>query len=276
MPDYPPPYGGSPGAWKPNPHQHQQRPSSRYSPQMGGFHHSPSLHPDLYSSMPQPAVAASAHPHMSQVGRTDSSGGSGDKIISMMSPPPPHNHHQFERHSGGHPVPQVIGGGVPSSGQPVFRSSLPGYEHSYNNAQYYHGAAGPPPGHPMPTYSYYPPHHHHAPTTWSSVTPPNFVAVEYITDLLPNDVLCGRGGATNSYKGNRAFRALVKDFQERYLQAKKRDKPAVASLIVELIRKKSGRFLRKCEEKGTNPHGTVLWLDIGDDRAREKTVRMQA
>jgi hypothetical protein len=104
------------------------------------------------------------------------------------------------------------------------------------------------------------------------MSPPTFVSVEYITDLGPEDVLSGRGGATNSYKGNRAFRALVKEYQEKYLQAKKRDKPAVASIIVELIRKKGGRFLSRSNDKG-NHHGQDLWVDIGDDRAREKTCQ---
>jgi hypothetical protein len=68
------------------------------------------------------------------------------------------------------------------------------------------------------------------------------------------------GGATNSHSGNRAFRALVKDHQKRYLLAKKRDKPSVASIVVELIR-------------DTNHQGQVRWVDIGDERAREKTCR---
>jgi hypothetical protein len=115
------------------------------------------------------------------------------------------------------------------------------------------------------------------------MSPPSFVSVqEYITELGPDDVLSGRGGATNSYRGNRAFRTLVKEHQEQYLQAKKRDKPAVASIIVDLIRKQGGRFLRRCNDKllggigGAQQqqlHGHVLWVDIGDDRAREKTCQ---
>jgi hypothetical protein len=62
---------------------------------------------------------------------------------------------------------------------------------------------------------------------------------------------------------------LVKKYQEEYLQAKKRDKPAVASMIVSMIRKKGGRFLRRTHAAG----GHVLWVDIGDDRAREKTCQ---
>jgi len=94
--------------------------------------------------------------------------------------------------------------------------------------------------------------------------------VEYVTNIKPSDVLSGRGGATNSHSGNRVFRSLVKRFQSQYLRAKKRDKPAVASIIVEKIREKGGRFLRRID---TTRHGQVLWFDIGDDRAREKTCQ---
>ena len=73
-------------------------------------------------------------------------------------------------------------------------------------------------------------------------------------------------GATNSHSGNRAFRSLVKQYQDKYLQAKKRDKPAVASIVVEKIREKGGRFLRRVD---ATPQGQVLYIDIGDDRARE-------
>lgn len=109
--------------------------------------------------------------------------------------------------------------------------------------------------------------------------------VEYIVDLGPNDVLSGRGGATNSFKGNRAFRVLVKEYQKKYLQAKKRDKPAVAAIVVDIIRQKGGRFLQRCNSAKTprpglnhfhtpnSLNGEILWLDIGDDRAREKTCQ---
>ena len=95
--------------------------------------------------------------------------------------------------------------------------------------------------------------------------------IPLVFDITPSDVLCGRGGATNSHSGNRAFRSFVKDYQDRYLKAKKRDKPAVASVIVDLVRQKGGRFLRRYERPA--PNGQVLWVDIGDDRAREKTCQ---
>jgi hypothetical protein len=63
---------------------------------------------------------------------------------------------------------------------------------------------------------------------------------------------------------------LVKEYQGQYLKAKKRDKPSVASIVVEVIRNKGGRFLRRCD---TSPQGQVLWIDIGDEKAREKTCQ---
>ncbi|CAJ1940997.1 unnamed protein product [Cylindrotheca closterium] len=92
-----------------------------------------------------------------------------------------------------------------------------------------------------------------------------------VTNIKPDDVLSGRGGATNSHSGNRVFRALVKRYQSKYLQAKKRDKPGVASTIVEAIRRKGGRFLRR-QGSRFDP-GVVAWVDIGDVRAREKTCQ---
>jgi hypothetical protein len=129
-----------------------------------------------------------------------------------------------------------------------------------------HGANGQyPHAYPYGPYGYPHSHYYPPPPPWAvpSAAPP----VEYICDIMSEDVLSGRGGATNSHSGNRVFRSLVKEYQGQYLQAKKRDKPAVASIIVEIIRKKRGRFLRRCD---TSPQGHVLWIDIGDERAREK------
>ena len=36
-----------------------------------------------------------------------------------------------------------------------------------------------------------------------------------------NDVLCGRGGLTNSHVGNKHFRCVVAEYQLQYLRAKK-------------------------------------------------------
>jgi len=124
-----------------------------------------------------------------------------------------------------------------------------------------------------PVHMYHPPYPYMIPSYTAYQTPWNHSppeAVEYVTDIKSKDVLSGRGGATNSHSGNRAFRQLVKEFQGRYLDASKKDKPAVASEVVKIIRKRGGRFLDK---QGTSPMGHVLYADIGDIRAREKTCQ---
>jgi hypothetical protein len=54
------------------------------------------------------------------------------------------------------------------------------------------------------------------------------------------------------------------------LKAKKKDKPAVAATIVQIIREKNGRFLKRIDKVGS---GQVLWIDIGDEKAKEKTCQ---
>jgi hypothetical protein len=79
-----------------------------------------------------------------------------------------------------------------------------------------------------------------------------------------NDVLCGRGGATNCHEGNVRFRAVIADHQKEYLEAKKRDKAGIARQIVEIIQSRGGRFLRKNDSTG-------LWETITNQKATEKT-----
>lgn len=165
-------------------------------------------------------------------------------------------------------------------------SYMPASTYSHHGTGYYHGPGGRPSSPPyydssgmdalsppqrhdvvsMMSYPYqHPAYHRYPPVHWTPISP-----VEYILQIQPNDVLSGRGGATNSHSGNRAFRVLVKKYQDQYLKAKKRDKPAVASIIVQKIRDKGGRFLKRVD---TPPDGQVLWIDIGDERAKEKACQ---
>ena len=80
----------------------------------------------------------------------------------------------------------------------------------------------------------------------------------------PSDVLSGRGGGTNQHEGNCFFRSLINKNRERYLRAKKNDKPFISLSIVNIVRQRNGRFLKKDESSG-------LWFEIGDAQAREKT-----
>jgi len=97
------------------------------------------------------------------------------------------------------------------------------------------------------------------------VCPPSTEAlVESLADVNTYDVLCGRGGGTNSQIGNKRFRKLVQEFQPTYLLARRKEKPLLARTIVLIIRKRGGRFLRKDEESG-------MLYEVGDAKAEAKT-----
>jgi hypothetical protein len=84
----------------------------------------------------------------------------------------------------------------------------------------------------------------------SPVHPPSTVAVlESASQMGEHDVLCGRGGGTNSQMGNRRYRALVRDFQPTYLMARRREKPLMARSVVLVVRKRGGRFLRRDDRR---------------------------
>lgn len=78
-----------------------------------------------------------------------------------------------------------------------------------------------------------------------------------------NDVLCGRGGATNNHAGNKMFRSMVSEHQREYLSAKKKDKALISQRIVRLVREQGGRFLRRTNDG--------LWTEVGNKKATEKT-----
>ena len=97
------------------------------------------------------------------------------------------------------------------------------------------------------------------------VIPPGTMPLLKNTSMMgENDVLCGRGGGTNSQMGNRRFRALVRDFQPTYLMAKRREKPLMARSVVLIVRNRGGRFLRRDEVDGR-------LYEVGDEKAEAKT-----
>jgi hypothetical protein len=96
-------------------------------------------------------------------------------------------------------------------------------------------------------------------------TPESPTAIcESMGEVNGYDVLCGRGGGTNSQIGNRRFRQLVQEFQPIYLVAKRKEKPLLARSIVLIIRKRGGRFLKKDDDNGE-------LSEVGDTKAEAKT-----
>ncbi len=78
------------------------------------------------------------------------------------------------------------------------------------------------------------------------------------------DILLGRGTATNENPGNKRFRDIVALHRPDYVAATKIRKPDVARKIVRAIRTADppGRFLRKRK--------SGRWIDVGDKKAAEK------
>jgi hypothetical protein len=84
-------------------------------------------------------------------------------------------------------------------------------------------------------------------------------------DFQPSQssVICGRGKQSYSHAGNHRFRMLATMFVKKYSHAnRKKDKSAIVSDIVVMIRQAGGIFCRL--EKG-------VWFEVGDHAAREKT-----
>jgi hypothetical protein len=84
-------------------------------------------------------------------------------------------------------------------------------------------------------------------------------------DFQPShsSVICGRGKQSYTHAGNHRFRMLATMFVKKYSHAnRKKDKSAIVSDIVDMIRKAGGIFCRL--EKGG-------WVEVGDHAAREKT-----
>jgi hypothetical protein len=79
-----------------------------------------------------------------------------------------------------------------SQPQQVHSCGPPSGLHDYGPNVSYSYAGGPPPG-PHGA-NYY---------IWAPEPPPTAAPVEYVRDVKPSDVLCGRGGATNSHSGKR-------------------------------------------------------------------------
>ena len=83
-------------------------------------------------------------------------------------------------------------------------------------------------------------------------------------EINSNDVLCGRGGLTNSHIGNKRFRDVVSEYQVEYLEARKNDKKGIARKIVARINENGGRFLQRSQSSDA-------WCVASEKRALEKT-----
>jgi len=104
----------------------------------------------------------------------------------------------------------------------------------------------------------------HNPPMKPVVEPSEEPVCSIASNINAHDVLCGRGGGTNTQIGNRRFRALVQEFQPIYLLCRRKEKPLIARTIVLIIRNRGGRFLKKDDLLG-------LPFEVGDLKAEAKT-----
>jgi len=82
---------------------------------------------------------------------------------------------------------------------------------------------------------------------------------DLVYEIRDADVLCGRGAPSHHHNGNRLFRSLVSQYQSSYLAARRINKPEIATHIVDSVRARGGRFLKRCKVEGVGPCGHFCW-----------------
>jgi hypothetical protein len=171
---------------------------------------------------------------------------------------------------------------------PIFRRPTY-YDPGYQQYEYHPPSFSHPTVYPLPTSAWYEPPHPHQPvsreTTFDHPRLPDPVVnlhsrphgahaqQQLIYEVRDTDVLCGRGAPTNWHPGNQYFRRLVDRYQPVYLACKRADKPEIAVQVVDKIRERGGRFLKRTKMPGVGPSGHFCWQDIGEQRAYEKSCQ---
>lgn len=168
---------------------------------------------------------------------------------------------------------------------PGYHDTTQHYDHA-TGAEYIPQPPAPPPPPPPAQHAYmyssYPHAHYQYPDQGSAERPPYYYPQpprqskdddDLVYEVQDTDVLCGRGAPTNYHPGNKFFRELVDEQQMPYLAARRVDKPDIALLIVEKIKERGGRFLKRTKRPGLGPSGHFCWQEIGRERAYEKTCQ---
>jgi hypothetical protein len=86
--------------------------------------------------------------------------------------------------------------------------------------------------------------------------------------LQPLDIVCGRGAPKNFQYGNQVFRELVEEYQSKYFCAKRSDKADIAMKVLDIVKARGGRFVRRQKAAGL-----FCWEPIGDKSAYEKVCQ---
>ena len=81
----------------------------------------------------------------------------------------------------------------------------------------------------------------------------------------PRDVLLGRGKPYQDFIGNIRFGLLVDQYLDRHNMAPKFEKTILSMSVVQTVKNRNGRFLKKNKE-------TDMWDVVSDDAARDKVA----
>eukprot|EP00980_Cylindrotheca_fusiformis_P007926 scaffold1697_cov120-Cylindrotheca_fusiformis.AAC.8 len=89
--------------------------------------------------------------------------------------------------------------------------------------------------------------------------------------LRDSDIVCGRGAPSSCQQGNQLFKDLVEEFQTSYLCSKRTEKPKIAMFVMDEVRRRGGRFVRRV--KTTTNGRSFGWEELEDKRSYEKVCQ---
>ena len=95
-------------------------------------------------------------------------------------------------------------------------------------------------------------------------SPPSPSVTASIHEPRSTDVICGRGGKANSHPGNVSFRAEAQKLRSWYESSSKSEKFTISSLLVDFVRERGGRFLKR----GVDTPGNWSEADANDVRKK--------
>ena len=92
-----------------------------------------------------------------------------------------------------------------------------------------------------------------------------------IFELGQNDIVCGRGAPSNLQEGNKMFQEIVEEHQAFYLCSKRAHKPKIALQVIDEVRARGGRFVRRVK---TATNGRSFgWEELEEKRSYEKVCQ---
>lgn len=94
-----------------------------------------------------------------------------------------------------------------------------------------------------------------------------------IKELCDHDVIFGRRSSTTNHVGTQFFINLVTHYESSYMAARRNNKPAVARHIIQLIKEKGGRFVKRVKDRRAEGVEYYRWEVLSDDQAYEKTCQ---